>query len=47
MKDNCYLSHRQLSTDIKIKNYNNNTSFVRPEGPKARANKTGIKLIIW
>ena len=38
--------HRQLFADIKIKNYKIKNSFVRPEGPKARAYKTGINFMI-
>ena len=34
----------QLFADITMKNHKIKTSFVRPEGPKARANKTDIIL---
>ena len=33
-------------SDIKMKNYKMKSSFVRPEGSKDRANKSGIKFII-
>ena len=38
--------YRQLAAcaDIRMKNYKIKTSFVSLEGPKARANKTGIIL---
>ena len=39
--------NRQLSEDIKMKNYRIKTSFVSPEGPKTRANKTGINFMIF
>ena len=39
--------YRQLSTDIKMKKYKFKTSFVNTEGPKSRANKTGINFIIF
>ena len=38
--------YRQLSVDIKMKNYMIKTSFVDSEGPKTRANITGINVII-
>ena len=46
---NSYLPHhinRQLSADSKIKKYKIKISFVRPEGSKARANKTKIYCLI-
>ena len=40
-----YLSdYRQLSADVKFKNYKIKTSFLGLEGLKAQANKTGINL---
>ncbi len=39
------LSHK-LSADIKMKIYKIKTSFLDPKGPHARANKTGINLIL-
>ena len=39
--------YRQLSADIKMKNYKNKTSFISPEGQKARAKKTGINIMIF
>ena len=36
------LYYRQLSADILMKTYKIKTSFVSPEGPKVRANKSGI-----
>ncbi len=39
--------NRHLSTDIKMKNYKIKTIFVSPEGPEARANKTGINFMIF
>ena len=41
------LYYKQFSTDIKIKNYKTKNSFVSPEVPKARANQTGIKSMIF
>ena len=38
--------YSQISQDIKIENYMDKTSFDSPEMPKARANKTGINVII-
>ena len=38
--------NRQRFTDIKMKNYNIKTTFDRPKGPAARANKIGINSII-
>ncbi len=37
--------YKQLS-DIKMKVYKIETSFVRSEGPQALANKTGISFMI-
>ena len=42
-----YLAHRQLSADIKRKNYKIKTSFVSSKGLKAWASKTGIKFRIF
>ena len=39
--------NRQLSTDIKNKNCKIKTRFVSPERPNARANKTGINIVIF
>ena len=39
--------YRQLSADIKMKNYKIKTSLVRPEGSNARANKTCINFMIF
>ena len=39
--------YRQLSLDIEIINYENKRSFVRPEKPKAQANKTGINFMLF
>ena len=39
--------YRQFSTDIKIIKYKINPSFDSPEEPKARANKTGINIMIF
>ena len=39
--------NRQLSEVIKIKKLRIITSFVNPEGPKTRTNKTGINLLIF
>ena len=36
--------NRQLSADIKLKDSKIKTSFVSPELPKARANKTELDL---
>ena len=33
--------------DIKMKNYQTKTNFVIPQGLTARANKTGINLMIF
>ena len=38
--------YRQLSADIKRKNYNIEHSFARPEGSTSQTNKTGLNLII-
>ena len=38
--------YRQLSADTKIKNLKIKTSFVSPEGPKARAKDTGNNINI-
>ena len=38
--------YRQLSVDIEMKNHKINTNFVSLEGPKARANKSGINFMI-
>ena len=38
--------YRQLSADIKMKNYMIKTRFVSPEGPKAWSNKAGINFMI-
>ena len=39
--------YKQISVDIKMKNYNIKTSFVGPEGMKAWAYKTGINFMIF
>ena len=39
--------YRQLSADIQMKNYVIETSFVSPEVPKTRDNKTGIYFMIY
>ena len=39
--------YKQLSADIKIKNYKIKTSFVSTDWPKAQTNETGIILIIF
>ena len=36
----------ELQTNMKMYNYNLKTSFVSPEMPKARANKTSSKIMI-
>ena len=38
--------YRQLSADIKMKSYEIKPSFVSPQEPKARGNKTGIDILI-
>ena len=38
--------YKQLFADFKMKNYNIKTSFGSPEGPKVRANKTGLNVRI-
>ena len=38
---------RQLSAYNKIRNYGIKTSFVSPEGLKARANKIGINFMVF
>ncbi len=38
------LYYKQLSADIKMKNYTIKTSFVSPEGPMARA-KNPVKIL--
>ena len=48
--DNWFFSasnYRQLSTDIKMKNDKIKFSFVKPEGPNAQDNKTGINFMIY
>ena len=40
------LYYKQLSVDIKMKNYEFKTSFVNPEWQKVRSNKTGINFMI-
>ena len=37
-----YFLHKQLTAEIKMYNYKIKTSFIRPEMPKARANKIMI-----
>ena len=39
--------YRQLFADIKMKKIKIKTSFFSPEGPKARAKKTGIDFMIF
>ena len=39
--------YRQLSADIRMKNYKINTSFISPEDPKAQDNKTGNHFMIF
>ena len=41
------MNHRQLSADIKIKNFKFNISYVGPEMLKGRDNKTGIYFKIF
>ena len=38
--------YKQLSADIKMHNHNIKTSFVSPDIPKARANKTVLNIMI-
>ena len=38
--------YRQLSANIKMKNYKHNFILVGPEGPKALANQTSIDILI-
>ena len=38
--------YRQLSADMKMKNFKTKTSFCKPEGPKAQGNKTGINFMM-
>ena len=42
-----FIVFRQLSADSKTINYKINSGFVSPEVPKARANKTDIKINIF
>ncbi len=41
------LYYRQLSTDIRMKNYKIKTSFVNLRGSRSLANKSGINLMIF
>ena len=47
-KDQLFIAsyYRQLSSDIKMKDFMIETSFVTPENTKTRANKTGINFIL-
>ena len=42
-----WLHRRHLSADIKMKNQKIKTSFLSPEGTKARSNKTGNNIMIF
>ena len=39
--------YRQFFAEIKRKNYKIKTSFIIPERPKTKANKTGINFMIF
>ena len=44
--ENSYLSHRFIDRFPRILKLQDYTSFVRPEGPKDRANKTCFNFMI-